>query len=138
MDYLLITYLAYLIITIALTFWVGKTLFVNGKIFLMDIFSKNELLVDSINKLLLIGFYLINFGYVLIHLKLRSTIDSATKSVEVLSEKVGLIVIILGIIHFVNIFILVIMKSKSRKAHRYESVSVETIPTVVTEASNSK
>ena len=116
MNYLLITYIAYIILTLILTFWVGKTLFVNGKIFLMDIFKNDELLVNSINKLLLIGFYLINFGYALRNLIERSQVNSAVQSVEMLSRKVGLIIITLGIMHFLNLFVLFAMRSRSKKA----------------------
>ena len=116
MNYLLITYIAYIILTLILTFWVGKTLFVNGKIFLMDIFKNDELLVNSINKLLLIGFYLINFGYALRNLIERSQVNSAVQSVEMLSRKVGLIIITLGIMHFLNLFVLFAMRSKSKRA----------------------
>ena len=116
MNYFLITYIAYIILTLILTSWVGKTLFVNGKIFLMDIFKNDELLVNSINKLLLIGFYLVNFGYALRNLIERSQVNSAVQSVEMLSRKVGLIIITLGIMHFLNLFVLFAMRSKSKRS----------------------
>jgi len=115
MDFLLITYSAYVIVTLLLTVWVGRTLFVNGKVFLMEIFIGDELLVDSINKLLLIGFYLINFGYALKNLIVKDKIVSATESVEMLSVKIGVIIIVLGVMHFLNLFILFVMRSKSKQ-----------------------
>ncbi len=114
MDYLLITYLAYITITLVLTFWVGNTLFTNGKIFLLEIFDHNEELVNSINKLLLIGFYLINFGFALHNLITRAKITSAVESVEKLSQKIGVIIITLGIMHFMNLLVLFKMRSKSK------------------------
>jgi hypothetical protein len=63
MNYTIIIYAIYLPITIALTVWVARTLFTNGRVFLVDIFQGNEVLADSVNKLLLVGFYLINIGY---------------------------------------------------------------------------
>ena len=63
MNYIIITYSFYLAITIALTVWVARTLFKNGKVFLIDIFHGNKELADSVNNLLLVGFYLINIGY---------------------------------------------------------------------------
>ena len=114
MDYLLITYGAYIIITLILTFWVGRTLYTNGKIFLMKIISNDEVVVDSVNRLLLIGLYLINFGFVLQNLITRRSILTATDSVELLSSKIGTIVVILGIMHFLNLFALFILKSKTR------------------------
>lgn len=115
MDYLLTTYLAYVFISVLLTIWVGRTLFTNGKVFLMGIFHGDELLVDSVNKLLLIGFYLINFGYALRNLIVRSEISSMSGCVEMLSLKIGVIIIILGIMHFFNLLILFVMRSKARR-----------------------
>jgi len=115
MDYLLTTYLAYVIITILLTVWVGRTLFINGKVFLMGIFQGDEILVNSINKLLLIGFYLINFGYALRNLISRSAPGSLSQCIEVLSVKIGVIIITLGIMHFLNLLILFVMRSKAKE-----------------------
>lgn len=115
MNYLLITYFVYIIVTLLLTLWVGRTLFVNGKVFLKEIFKNDELLVNSVNKLLLIGFYLINFGYVLFNLRERKGISTSVESIEILSEKIGLIVIILGIMHFVNLFVLFKLRKKAKR-----------------------
>ena len=114
MNYLLITYAAYLIISIVLTIWVGRTLYTNGKVFLMDIFSSDPTIVDSVNKLLLIGFYLINFGWAITNLIVRQSIRTATESVEMLSTKIGIIIITLGVMHFMNILILFRMRWKSK------------------------
>ncbi len=116
MDYLVITYLSYITISVALTIWVGRTLFTNGKIFLMEIFKADEVLVDSVNKLLLVGFYLINFGYVLKNLIVKKGIVSIVDSIEMLSIKIGLIIIILGLMHFFNLFVLFLMRSRSKES----------------------
>jgi hypothetical protein len=63
MTYILISYSIYLLLTVILTVWVARTLFKNGKIFLIDIFHGNEELAKAVNNLLLVGFYLINTGY---------------------------------------------------------------------------
>ena len=114
MNMLLGTYLIYVVISIGLTFWVGRTLFVNGRQFLLDIFNQDAQLADSINKLLLMGFYLIDLGYVLKNLVIRSTVSSFTDCFEMLSVKLGFIVVVLGFIHFLNIIILLILRSKSK------------------------
>ena len=61
-------YLVYLAISLGLTLWVGRTLFRNGRVFLVDIFKGNTELADSVNHLLVVGFYLINFGYICLNL----------------------------------------------------------------------
>src|SRR5207244_8031649 len=99
------TYLSYLILSVSLTVWVAKTLHKNGRIFLVDAFRGNEPLADSINHLLVVGFYLINIGYVSLALKLGYEIASAKESIEALSVKVGTVLLVLGGMHFFNLFI---------------------------------
>src|SRR6185295_15719152 len=71
------TYLIYLAISVALTIWVARTLHKNGRVFLVDVFHGNDALADSVNHLLVVGFYLINFGYVTLALKLGYAVTSA-------------------------------------------------------------
>ena len=99
------TYLAYLSISVALTVWVAHTLHKNGRIFLVDVFSGNEELADSVNHLLVVGFYLINFGYVSLALKLGYQVESAQASIEALSWKIGLVLLVLGGMHFFNLYV---------------------------------
>lgn len=103
MNYLVTTYLLYLAISIALTVWVARTLHRNGRIFLVDAFQGNEPLADSINHLLVVGFYLINIGFVTLALKYGDRAEDLQQLVEVLSTKVGLVLLILGAMHFFNL-----------------------------------
>src|SRR5882672_1359112 len=99
------TYIAYLGISIALTVWVARTLHKNGRIFLVDSFTGNEPLADSVNHLLVVGFYLINIGYVTLALKYGDKAADAQTALEILSTKVGLVLVVLGVMHFFNLFI---------------------------------
>lgn len=105
MDTTLITYLAYVLISVALTVWVGRTLHRNGRAFLIDVFANREDLADSVNHLLVVGFYLVNFGYMSLALKLAERVTTATTAVEALSYKVGLVLVVLGGMHFFNLFV---------------------------------
>ena len=107
------TYFAYLTISVGLTIWVARTLHKNGRIFLVDSFKGNELLADSVNHLLVVGFYLINIGYVTMALKTSITPENVKEGLEVLSKKVGWVLIILGLMHFVNIAVFSTMRSNS-------------------------
>jgi hypothetical protein len=97
------TYLAYLAISVSITIWVAKTLHKNGRIFLVDSFNGNKELADSVNHLLVVGFYLINIGFVSMALKTSITPEDAQQGIEVLSKKIGWVLVILGIMHFINI-----------------------------------
>ena len=100
------TYLAYLAISIILTVWVGHTLHKNGRPFLVHAFDGNALLADSINNLLLVGFYLVNFGFVSIALKTDTQVTNLQQSIELLSIKEGLVLLVLGGMHFFNMHML--------------------------------
>src|SRR5882672_9031339 len=99
------TYLAYLGISIALTIWVARTLHKNGRIFLVDSFLGNEGLADSVNHLLVVGFYLINIGFVTLALKYGDKASDAQTALEILSSKVGLVLVVLGVMHFFNLYV---------------------------------
>src|SRR5712671_2350252 len=97
------TYLVYLLISVALTVWVAKTLHKNGRIFLVDSFLGNEGLADSVNHLLVVGFYLINIGFVTLALKYGDKATNAQTGLEILSTKIGLVLVVLGGMHFLNL-----------------------------------
>jgi hypothetical protein len=104
--YLVGAYLAYLAISIGLTIWVARALMKNGRVFLVDTFLENERLADSVNHLLVVGFYLINIGYVSLALKYGARPADLPEVIEALSTKVGLVLLVLGGMHFSNLFIL--------------------------------
>jgi len=113
MDILVTTYIIYLSISIALTIWVAQTLFKNGRVFLVDVFHGNEPLADSVNHLLVVGFYLINFGYISLALKLGYDVGTAREGIEALSWKVGLVLLTLGGMHFFNLLVFSRMRRRS-------------------------
>ncbi len=105
MDIVVWTYAAYIILSVLLTVWVAQTLHKNGRVFLVEVFHGDESLADSVNHLLVVGFYLINFGYVSLALKIGYTIGSAREGIEALSWKIGLVLLVLGGMHFFNLFV---------------------------------
>src|SRR5215211_4034727 len=105
MEIIVITYLLYLAVSIVLTIWVARTLFKNGRVFLVDVFQGNEALADSVNHLLVVGFYLINLGYVSLALRIGYDVTSLREGIEALSWKVGLVLVVLGGMHFFNLYV---------------------------------
>jgi len=115
MNYVILTYSIYLVVSIALTIWVAKTLFKNGQVFLVEIFHGNKELADSVNNLLLVGFYLINIGYAVYILQEANAIVNLQQVIERLSIKIGLIILILGGMHFFNLFIFFNLRRKAKE-----------------------
>lgn len=105
MEPIILLYILYLTITILLTIWVAHTLFRNGKLFLVDIFHGNKELAQAVNNLLLVGFYLVNLGYAIYTLRIFDSVSNSRVMIELLSLKLGAIILILGGMHFLNMFI---------------------------------
>src|SRR5215470_2173398 len=126
MNVVVASYLFYLAISVALTVWVARTLHKNGRIFLVDVFHGNEPLADSVNHLLVVGFYLINLGYVSLALKLGYTVQTAQEGIEALSWKIGMVLVVLGGMHFFNLFIFSRMRRRAGAHHHHPPVRPDT------------
>ncbi|MGW0331346.1 hypothetical protein ACWD0J_05590 [Streptomyces sp. NPDC003011] len=106
MDRTVIAYVIYLVVSIALTVWVARTLSRNGRIFLADVLQGNEKLADAVNHLLVVGFYLVNLGFVALYLSGDGTIADTRGIFEALSTKVGVVLLVLGFMHLANVYVL--------------------------------
>ncbi len=116
------TYAAYLAISAALTVWVARTLFRHGQIFLVEAFNHNETLATSVNHLLVVGFYLINIGYVTLALSYGDKPHDLQAAIEFLSWKIGLVLVVLGFMHFFNLAIFSDMRKRAlAKSERAEA-----------------
>ena len=113
--YIETSYLIYLAISLSVTVWVARTLHDNGRIFLVDAFHGNAPLADSVNRLLVVGFYLINVGYVAESLASDRRIDTLRAAIELVSDKIGMILLVLGAMHFFNLYLF----DRLRRGQRY-------------------
>jgi hypothetical protein len=113
--YVVWSYIIYLTVSVILTIWVARTLHRRGRIFLVDAFRGNEAVADSVNHLLVVGFYLINIGYVTLALKYGDRPHNTQEAIEVLSTKIGLVLVVLGAMHFFNIFNYAKMRRKGTR-----------------------
>ncbi|MFL6844185.1 MAG: hypothetical protein ACJ8ER_04815 [Allosphingosinicella sp.] len=97
-----LSYGLYLVISIGMTIWVAHTLSSNGEVFLVQCFGHNAALARSINHLLVVGFYLINIGWILLTIAYGTEPTSWVEAIKFVSTKVGLAVLVLGLMHFFN------------------------------------
>ena len=112
-QYTIIMYSVYLLISLALAIWVAQVLFQNAQVFWKTIFRQDEALSSSVNQLLKIGFYLASFGFILFLLPHYHTIENYQALFEVASFKVGGIVLLLGIMHFLNVYVLFRLRKRA-------------------------
>lgn len=107
------TYSIYVAVSLAVTIWVGQSLHGNGRIFLVENFQGREKLADSVNHLLLVGFYLVNIGFVCLALRYGDKPTDLVGAVEFLSTKIGIVIVVLGALHFFNMRMLVRFRQSS-------------------------
>lgn len=106
-------YVWYVAASVGLTGWVATTLHRNGRIFLVDTFYGNEKLADSVNHLLVVGFYLINAGYVFLALKYGDKPTNLEEAIEFFATKIGLVLLVLGVMHFFNLYVFSRMRRRA-------------------------
>ena len=109
------TYMVYLLVSLYITVWVGHQIFKQGEHFLMEIFRDNTSIVKPVNRILLTGYYLINIGYVFVLLIHKQHLQTFTDVLELLSSKLGIVILSLGIIHLFNLMTFAFIYSNKLK-----------------------
>lgn len=94
-----IAYTAYLLLSVSLTIWVAHALSSSGEMFLIRCFGQDEELARSTNRLLVIGFYLINFGFICVRL---DGWEPGFDPIPAVGTRVGATLLVLGGMHFFN------------------------------------
>ncbi|HVZ66489.1 MAG TPA: hypothetical protein VG936_18135 [Lacunisphaera sp.] len=116
MNHTITAYLIYLPVSIAMTVWVARTLHRNGRVFLIQAFHGREDMADSVNHLLVVGFYLINLGFIAFALRYGEKPADWQATIEFLSTKLGIVLLVLGAMHFFNLFNFDKMRSKGARS----------------------
>ncbi|GGZ52239.1 hypothetical protein AB0P12_21320 [Streptomyces subrutilus] len=119
MDLTVVAYVVYLLISIGLTVWVARTLSRNGRVFIGDVLAGNEKLADAVNQLLVVGFYLVNIGFVTLYLRQTDEVRSARELFEALSVKLGVVLLVLGVMHLGNVWVLNRMRRRGIAERRH-------------------
>jgi hypothetical protein len=108
------TYLAYLLISTGLTIVVGTGLARSGRAFLLDVFSGNDALARAVSRLLVLGFYLLSMGFVTLTMRTHGEITSARAGLQVLSLKVGEVLLVLGVMPLLTLAALARTRRRSQ------------------------
>ena len=113
--HIVIAYAVYLSVSIAVTIWVARTLHRSGRVFLVEAFHGNAEMADSVNHLLVVGFYLVNLGYVALALATTDTLNTTRQAIELVSGKLGLVLLVLGLLHFLNLYVINRLRQRARQ-----------------------
>lgn len=100
-------YLLYLLISIGLTAVVGTGLARSGRAFLLDVFGGNDTLARAVSRLIVLGFYLLSFGFIALAMRTGGEVTSARDGLQLLSVKIGEVLLVLGALHLLTMAALV-------------------------------
>jgi hypothetical protein len=114
MDLRLVDYLIYIVASAMVTVYVGRTLYRRGRAFLVSVF-KEEGLADSVNHLLVVGFYLINFGAVALLINSGGAPATVADMVQETATRLGVALLVLGTMHFFNLFVFHVIRRPLRQ-----------------------
>lgn len=115
-SYLVPVYATYAVVAVGLTIWIARTLFKNGAVFLEEVFPDSPKMAEAVNRLLVVGFYLMNLGYASLILKAGESV-SISQSIEILAQKLGLLLLSLGAMHFANLYVFHRIRRRAKIAH---------------------
>jgi hypothetical protein len=124
MNWMITNHLLYLIVCVPVIVWVGRTLAHNGQVLLADVFD-DQSVATATNRLLVVGFYLLNIGFVLLYLRAGTGVATPEGLIESLSLKVGVVLLVLGLIHVVNVKVF----SSMRRRHLVDGQRVRAYET---------
>lgn len=96
-------YVVYTAVAVGLVVYLARTLFDNGAVFLEDVFDDARL-AAAVNRLLVTGFYMANLGYAAVLLRSQE-VDGGVEALEVLANKLGILLLTLAAVHFVNLYV---------------------------------
>lgn len=101
-----VNYIVYIVFSIFITVYVSRTLSKNGLAFLVEGFKGNIQLAESTNHLLVVGFYLVNLGFVLLRMQTGVFIDNLEMLIIYQASGLGLVLLVLGFAHFFNMYVI--------------------------------
>jgi hypothetical protein len=114
MNLSVIAFLTYIAISVAFTVVVATFLFKSGHRFLVITFRGDESLALSVNRLLVVGFYLLNIGFVLLFSVVGGEVQTGLEFAKYVAWKTGFAMMFLGFNHIVNLLVLLGISKKAR------------------------
>ncbi len=109
-------YAVYAAVAVGLTAWLARTLFRNGAIFLHDVFADRPGLAEAVNRLLVVGFYMLNLGYALYILRAGRSLQ-VFDAVQFLVNRLAVLLVTLALIHFANVLVFWRIRIRTEQRH---------------------
>lgn len=116
-----LAYIIYLFITYIITFRVGLIFYRNGRVYILRLMRNKDHLTDSINRLLLIGYYLLNLGYAAVMISTWKTVHTIEEVLVSVVSMTGKIMLTLALIHFLNMAVIYLFSSQRKYFNHHKT-----------------
>ena len=113
------TYFIYIGISLILTILVGIILGKTGRALLLEYFHGNKNLAENINRLILLGYYLLNIGYISLTTNTGIKVRDYEHMFEILSNKIGITFLVLAGFYLVDMLLLFKLRKKNKHLEDY-------------------
>jgi hypothetical protein len=107
-----LAYILYLLLSYFITVHVGLLFYRNGRIYILNLLKGDEQLTGFINKMLLVGYYLLNLGYAALMISSWNTIYTLTELLVSVCTMTGRILLTLAVVHFCNMAVIYLISKK--------------------------
>ena len=121
MNYNVGAYIVFLTLMIFLIVYVGRYFYTNGRVFIISLFNGQEALADQVNRLLLIGYYLLNIGYAFLKLRQWEKIGGLEAMVSSVAGNIGALIFILALIHYCNMLVIYLLSRSKTNSITHKS-----------------
>ncbi|HEX9697789.1 MAG TPA: hypothetical protein VGB64_15920 [Actinomycetota bacterium] len=125
-GYLVAVYAIYALVAVGLTAWLARTLSRNGAVFLRDVFADRPGFADAVNRLLVVGFYMLNLGYAFYVFRAERGIDGVG-AVQFLVNRLALLLVTLALIHFVNVAVFWKIRGRTEQRHMPPPIAAQVV-----------
>ncbi|WP_343691796.1 hypothetical protein [Chitinophaga sp.] len=107
----ILAYIIYLFITYLVTVRVGFLFFRNGRVYILGLLKGDVSLTDFINKILLVGYYLVNLGYAAVMISCWSEVHNWLEMLTSITTMTGRILLTLSVMHYINMALILLIKN---------------------------
>jgi len=111
-------YVVFVFLMVFIIVYVGRYFYTNGRVFIISLLKGNVSLADSINRLLLAGYYLLNIGYAFLKIKDWKKINTLEVWCSSLALNMGTLILILAFMHYGNMLAIYYLSKSNSITHK--------------------
>ena len=111
-------YITFMALMVFIIVYVGRYFYTHGRVFIIALLKGNVSLADSINRLLLVGYYLLNIGYTFLRLRQWTKISTVEAWCSSLALNMGTLTLILALLHYGNMLAIYYLSKSNFITHK--------------------